>query len=100
DLASRVEIGQVFEDRLIDMHGHGELTGEDAAKGKLYTTERQQQVVNEGLQLHGGYGFMRKYPIARSYLDARSQTIFGGTNEIMREIIGRGLEETYGEGVR
>ena len=100
DLATRVEIGQVFVDRLIDMHGLGELTGEDAAKGKLYTTELQQQVVNEGLQLHGGYGFMREYPIARSYLDARIQTIFGGTNEIMREIIGRGLEETYGEGVR
>ncbi|GAA3724705.1 alkylation response protein AidB-like acyl-CoA dehydrogenase [Spinactinospora alkalitolerans] len=100
DLATRIEIGQVFVDRLIEAHGRGELTSEDAAKAKLYTTELQQQAVNEGLQLHGGYGFIREFPIARAYLDARIQTIFGGTNEIMREIIGRGLEAAYGEGSR
>ena len=80
------------------LHDRGELSGEDAAKGKLLTTSLQQEIVREGLQLHGGYGFMREYPIARMYLDAPIQSIFGGTNEIMREIVGRQLEASYGSG--
>lgn len=96
ELAARVDALQVFVDHLISLHNHGELSGVDAAKGKLLTTELQQEVVHTGLQLHGGYGFMREYPIARAYLDAPIQTIFGGTNEIMREIIGRTLESEHG----
>ncbi|WP_122816086.1 acyl-CoA dehydrogenase family protein [Nocardioides pantholopis] len=98
ELAARLDATQCFVDHLVELHNRGELTGEDAAKGKLLTTELQQAVVQQGLQLHGGYGFMREYPIARAYLDAPIQTIFGGTNEVMREIIGRTLEGTYGSG--
>ena len=96
ELAARVDASQVFLDHLITLHNDGEVSGEDAAKAKLLTTELQQEVIATGLQLHGGYGFMREYPIARAYLDAPIQSIFGGTNEIMREIIGRTLERDFG----
>lgn len=59
---------------------------------KWWTTELQKKVVDQGLQPHGGYRFMTEYPIAKAYLDARVQTIYGGTTEIMKEIIGRTLE--------
>lgn len=62
-----------------------------AAKGKWWSSELQQRVVDRCLQLHGGYGYMLEYPIARAYTDARVQPIYGGTNEIMKEIIGRDL---------
>ena len=96
ELAARLDAAQVFVDHLITTHNRGELTAVDAAKGKLITTELQQDMVRQCLQLHGGYGFMREYPIARAYLDAPIQTIFGGTNEIMRELVGRTLETEYG----
>lgn len=95
DLAARFDAVELFLDTLILRHNRGEVSGDDAAKAKLLTTELQQDIVQRGLQLHGGYGFMREYPIARAYLDAPIQTIFGGTNEIMREIIGRTLESDY-----
>ena len=63
----------------------------DAAKAKWWCTELQGRVIDGCLQLHGGYGYMTEYPIAKAYLDARIQTIFGGTTEIMKEIIGRDL---------
>ena len=68
-----------------------EVTAEDAAKAKYWLTELQQDVINRCLQLHGGYGYMTEYPIARAYADARVTTIYGGTTEIMKEIIGRSL---------
>jgi alkylation response protein AidB-like acyl-CoA dehydrogenase len=98
DLAARVDALQVFLDHLIMLLGCGELASEDAAAAKLLTTELQQVVVQQCLQLHGGYGFMREYPIARFYLDAPIQTIFGGTSEIMREVIARTLETRHGSG--
>ena len=58
---------------------------------KWWATELQNRVVDRGVQLHGGYGYMREYPIARAFVDARVQTIYGGTTEIMKEIIGRSL---------
>ncbi|MFS3130211.1 acyl-CoA dehydrogenase family protein [Nocardioides sp. Bht2] len=96
EFAARIDATQVFVDHLITLHNAGELSSVDASKGKLLTTSLQREVVGECLQLHGGYGFMREYPIARAYLDAPIQTIFGGTNEIMREIVGRTLEKEYG----
>ena len=69
----------------------GELTAEEAAKAKWWCTELQGRVVDRCLQLHGGYGYMTEYPIARAYADARVTTIYGGTTEIMKEIIGRSL---------
>ena len=67
------------------------MTAEGAAIAKYWTTDVLNRVVDRCLQLHGGYGYMREYSIARAYLDARVQSIYGGTNEIMKEIIGRSL---------
>ena len=91
-LAARFDAVEMFLDQLILRHNRGDVSGDDAAKVKLLRTELQQDIAGKGLQLHGGYGFMREYPVARAYLDAPIQTIFGGTSEIMREIIGRTLE--------
>ena len=66
------------------------VTG-DAAKAKLWATELQDKVIDTGVQLHGGYGYMMEYPVAKAFIDARVQRIYGGTNEIMKEIIHRDL---------
>jgi alkylation response protein AidB-like acyl-CoA dehydrogenase len=88
---TEVDIGRVFIDRLLEEHAQGRLTIEQAAEAKWWTTEMLRRVVDMGVQMHGGYGYMLEYPIAKAYLDARVQTIYGGTTEIMKEIIGRGL---------
>jgi long-chain-acyl-CoA dehydrogenase len=84
-------VGRTFVDECILAHNRGELSAEEAAMAKWWTTELQKRVVDECVQLHGGYGYMLEYPIARLYLDTRVQTIYGGTTEIMKEIIGRSL---------
>ena len=92
ELATEVEIGQTFLDRcVVDLNGGG-LSAEHAAMAKWWCTELQARVVDRCLQLHGGYGYMNEYPIAKAYVDARVTTIYGGTTEIMKEIIGRSLE--------
>ena len=91
ELKTEVDVGRVFVDRLIEDHVAGRLTIEQAAEAKWWTTEMLLRVVDAGVQMHGGYGYMMEYPIAQAYLDARLQTIYGGTTEIMKEIIGRGL---------
>lgn len=91
ELKTEVDIGRVFVDRLLAEHIAGTLTIEQAAEAKWWTTEMLKRVVDAGVQMHGGYGYMMEYPIAQAYLDARVQTIYGGTTEIMKEIIGRGL---------
>ena len=91
DLATEVEVGQAFVDRCVRALNDGELTAEEAAMAKLWCTELQGRAVDLGVQLHGGYGYMTEYPIARAYADARITRIYGGTSEIMREIIGRSL---------
>jgi alkylation response protein AidB-like acyl-CoA dehydrogenase len=88
---TEVEVAQAFLDRCIVKLGRGELSPEEAAMAKMWCTEVQGRVVDQCLQLHGGYGYMTEYPIARAYVDARVTRIYGGTNEIMREIVGRGL---------
>ena len=91
EMATEIEIGQVFIDRCVVDLNAGTLTAETAAMAKWWCTELQKRVVDSCLQLHGGYGYMTEYPIARAYADARVTTIFGGTTEIMKEIIGRSL---------
>jgi alkylation response protein AidB-like acyl-CoA dehydrogenase len=91
EMKTEIDIARVFVDRCIEEHVAGRLTIEQAAEAKWWTTELLKRVVDTGVQLHGGYGYMLDYPIARAYLDARVQTIYGGTTEIMKEIIGRGL---------
>jgi long-chain-acyl-CoA dehydrogenase len=88
---TEVEVAQAFVDRALAAHLAGKLTPEQAAMAKYWCTEAQGRVVDTCLQLHGGYGYMLEYPIARDYADARISRIYGGTNEIMREVIGRGL---------
>ncbi|MFP4514204.1 MAG: acyl-CoA dehydrogenase family protein [Acidimicrobiales bacterium] len=90
-LATEVEIGQAFIDRCVEALDTGDLTAEDAAMAKWWCTELQGKAVDLGVQLHGGYGYMTEYPIARAYTDARVTRIYGGTTEIMKEIIGRTL---------
>jgi acyl-CoA dehydrogenase len=91
EIKTKAAACRVFVDHCIALHFEKKLTGEMAAMVKLYSTEAQGQAVDELLQLHGGYGFMREYPIARAFIDSRVQRIYGGTSEIMKEIIGRGL---------
>ncbi|WBQ02181.1 acyl-CoA dehydrogenase family protein [Kribbella sp. CA-293567] len=91
ELATETQIARVFVDRCIEELNAGKLTVSDAAMAKWWTTELQKKVVDKCLQLHGGYGYMTEYPIAKAYLDTRIQTIYGGTTEIMKEIIGRTL---------
>ncbi|MDQ1699629.1 MAG: hypothetical protein QOG34_1492 [Frankiaceae bacterium] len=91
ELATEVQIARVFVDRCIRELNDGRLSITDAAMAKWWTTELQLRVVDAGVQLHGGYGYMLEYPIAQAYLDSRVQTIYGGTTEIMKEIIGRSL---------
>src|SRR3954454_5891913 len=91
ELATEATIARTFLDKCIRLHLEGQLSISDAAMAKWWTTELQTKVVNTCLQLHGGYGYMSEYPIAQAFLDSRIQTIYGGTTEIMKEIIGRSL---------
>jgi alkylation response protein AidB-like acyl-CoA dehydrogenase len=88
---AEIEVAQTYLDRCIEALGIRELTPEDAAIAKWWCTELQGRVLDRCVQMHGGYGYMAEYPIARAWADARATRIFGGTNEIMREIIGRSL---------
>jgi alkylation response protein AidB-like acyl-CoA dehydrogenase len=91
EMATEVQIARVFVDRCVELHIRRELTAVEAAMAKWWTTELHKKVVDACVQLHGGYGYMLEYPIAKAYLDTRVETIFGGTSEIMKEIIGRSL---------
>ena len=91
ELDTELDIAQVFVDRCLEAIVAGELSAVEAAKAKWWTTELQKRVIDACVQLHGGYGYMLEYPVARAYLDARVQTIYGGTTEIMKEIVGRNL---------
>ena len=91
EMKTEIEVARVFVDRCIEALNAGELTAEEAAMAKWWTTDLQKRVMDECLQLLGGYGYMLEYPIAKFYLDARVQPIYGGSNEIMKEVIGRGM---------
>jgi alkylation response protein AidB-like acyl-CoA dehydrogenase len=91
EMATEVRVARSFLDDCLRRHLEGQLTPVDAAMVKWWSTELQNKLVNQGVQLHGGYGYMMEYPIARAYLDSRISTIYGGTTEIQKEIIGRSL---------
>jgi alkylation response protein AidB-like acyl-CoA dehydrogenase len=91
EMATELTVARAFTDRAVMEHNAGQLTAEEAAMVKWWNTELCNRVVDRCLQLHGGYGYMREFPVARAFADSRVQTIFGGTTEIMKEIIGRGL---------
>jgi alkylation response protein AidB-like acyl-CoA dehydrogenase len=91
EMQTETQVARVFVDRCVEVLNRGELSNEAAAMAKWWTTELEGRVLDRCLQLHGGYGYMLEYPIARAFLDARVQRIYGGTNEIMKEIIGRSM---------
>lgn len=89
DMSTEIDIAETYVDKSVLAYNAGELTATDAAKGKWFISELQKRVIDRCLQLHGGYGYMSEYAVARAYVDTRIQTIYGGTTEIMKEIIGR-----------
>ncbi len=91
DLVTRVEVTQAYVDQCVLAHCDGELTPIDAAKAKWWTAQVQNDVLDHCVQLHGGYGFMNEYRVARAWRDARVTKIWAGSNEIMKELIGRDL---------
>jgi alkylation response protein AidB-like acyl-CoA dehydrogenase len=91
ELATEVEIARIYIDKCIAEHNESRFSAVDAAMAKWWTTELQKRVIDSCLQLHGGYGYMLEYPVAKAFIDSRVQTIYGGTTEIMKEIVGRSL---------
>lgn len=91
DIATQLQAGQAMIDQAAAALDDGTLSPADAAKVKLFCTEAQGKIVDQCLQLHGGYGYMREYPISRLYADARVSRIFGGTSEVMKVVIAKSL---------
>jgi acyl-CoA dehydrogenase len=91
EMATETTVARAFLDDCLRKHLQHRLTAVDAAMAKWWTTELQNKLVNQGVQLHGGYGYMMEFPIAKAYVDSRISTIYGGTTEIQKEIIGRSL---------
>jgi len=91
EIATTIKVARTFVDRCVMDLVEGKLDTATASMLKLWTTEQQGYVIDQCLQLHGGYGYMNEYLIARMYIDARVQRIYGGTNEIMKEVISRAL---------
>ena len=91
EVATQISVGRAFIDRCVEQLVAGTLDTATASMAKLWASETQGRVLDELLQLHGGYGYMNEYLIARMYADARVQRIYGGTNEIMKEVISRAL---------
>ena len=91
EMATETHIARVFIDDCVRRHNRGELDASQASMAKWWTTELQTKIVDRAVQLHGGYGYMTEYPVAKAFLDSRVQTIYGGTTEIQKEIIGRSL---------
>jgi len=91
ELATEIAIGQQYLDNCVTAHNAGELSAAEASMAKWWCTELQGRAVDKGVQLHGGYGYMNEYAITRAYADARITRIYGGTTEIMKEVVGRSL---------
>ena len=91
ELQTQVQVARVFVDKCCELIGKDQLDTATASMAKYWTTDLQCKVMDECLQLHGGYGYMWEYPITRAYADARVQRIYGGTNEIMKEVITRAM---------
>jgi alkylation response protein AidB-like acyl-CoA dehydrogenase len=91
EIATEIDIAQTFIDRCVDLLNAGDLSVEDAAKAKWWSTELQGRVIDRCLQLHGGYGYMAEYPIARAWADARVTRIYGGSTEIMKGVVAKSL---------
>ena len=93
EVRTELEVAWAFLDKCIEAHGNGALTVPEVAMAKLWTSELQGRVIDTCLQFFGGFGYMLEYPISKMYVDARVSRIYGGTSEIMKEIIGRSLDD-------
>jgi alkylation response protein AidB-like acyl-CoA dehydrogenase len=91
EMHTRLEVTQAFVDKCVEAHAAGELSAEEAAMAKWWTAEVQNDVLDDCVQLYGGYGYMNEYRVARAWKDARVNKIWAGSNEIMKELIGRKL---------
>ena len=91
EMVTAIEVAEAYVDDCIEAHAKGELTAVDAAKAKWWSAQVQNDVLDECVQLYGGYGFMNEYRVARAWRDARVTKIWAGSNEIMKELIGRDL---------
>jgi alkylation response protein AidB-like acyl-CoA dehydrogenase len=91
EVSTELDVTRAYLDRAVLAVSAGHLSATEAAKAKWWATDVQNRAIDRLLQLFGGYGYMREYPIARAFVDARVQRIYGGTNEIMKHIIGREL---------
>ncbi len=91
EMSTEIDIATAYVDASVLAYNAGKLSPVDAAKGKWYISELQKRVIDRCLQLHGGYGYMREYAVGKAYIDTRIQTIYGGTTEVMKEIIGRDI---------
>ncbi|CAD5120064.1 DgyrCDS8646 [Dimorphilus gyrociliatus] len=89
EMKSEIAVGRAFTDNCIELYHHNQLDSSTASIGKYWVSEMQNRIATQCLQLHGGWGYMMEYPIARAFVDARVQTIYGGANEIMKELISR-----------
>jgi acyl-CoA dehydrogenase len=89
ELDAEIDVIQVYLDHLVAVHNRGELTANMGAKAKMQATEVEWRMVDQGVQLHGGAGYMKEYPICSMFTDARVNRILAGSSEIMRYIIGR-----------
>ncbi|MEU7812826.1 acyl-CoA dehydrogenase family protein [Pseudonocardia sp. NPDC049154] len=89
EIETELDVAEAFVDKCVSAFNAGGLSPTDAAKGKWFLSELQKRVVDRCVQLHGGYGYMLEYPVARAFVDSRIQTIYGGTTEIMKELVGR-----------
>ena len=91
EMQTQVQIAQVFVDKCIELLMKDQLDTATASMAKYWVTDLENKVIDECVQLFGGYGYMWEYPIARAFVDARVQRIYGGTNEIMKEVISRAM---------
>ena len=91
DMRMQIDVAQAFVDQCVSEHNRGELSADNAAKAKLFTSELEGKVVDDCVQFHGGAGYMDEYPICRMYLNARISRIYAGSSEVMREIIARSI---------
>ena len=91
EMKTELAVGRAFVDQCIELHCEEKLTSSTASMAKYWATDLQNSVMDRCVQLHGGWGYMWEYPICRMYVDARVQQIYGGTNEIMKELIARDI---------
>ncbi|MBC7278766.1 acyl-CoA dehydrogenase family protein [Nocardioides sp.] len=91
ELVTQIEVAEAYVDKCVAAHARGELTPVEASKAKWWSSQAQSEVLDHCVQIHGGYGFMNEYRVARAWRDARVTKIWAGSNEIMKELIGRDL---------